>query len=132
MASSTVPAWLLWNEPNNRKQVIVTETGPAHAPLIVIGRIAGPSFLQLNFGNSWGTTMEATTLELKYCERCGALKLRRSNSTDNYCKRCARLLTRQLSSLRLAGRGARRACAAAVLQSGADEAPVSLVAEVLA
>lgn len=75
--------------------------------------------------------MEATSLELKYCERCGALKVRRTGSTDNYCERCARLLTRQLSAFRLFGRGARRACALAVLQLGAKEATVLPAAEVL-
>lgn len=74
--------------------------------------------------------MEATSLELKYCERCGALQVRRSHSTDNYCTRCARLLTRQLSAFHLLGRGARRACAA-VLQSDAEQAPASAPAEVL-
>lgn len=75
--------------------------------------------------------MEATRLELKYCERCGALKVRPCNSTDNYCERCARLLTRQLSAFRLFGRGARRACAAAVLHSDAEKTSVSCAVEVL-
>jgi hypothetical protein len=43
--------------------------------------------------------MEGTTLELKYCERCGGLGVRRPGSADNYCERCARLLTRQISGL---------------------------------
>jgi hypothetical protein len=75
--------------------------------------------------------MEATRLELKYCERCGALKVRRVASTDNYCERCSRLLTRQLSAFRLLGRGARRACAAAVLQPGAEKVTVLPAAQVL-
>jgi hypothetical protein len=36
--------------------------------------------------------MEATTFELKYCERCGTLGLRRSESTENYCEPCGRML----------------------------------------
>ena len=75
--------------------------------------------------------MEATSLELKYCERCGALKVRRVDSTDNYCKRCARLLTTQLSALHLAGRRGRRACAAAVLPPRPEKSPASAAAEVL-
>jgi len=43
--------------------------------------------------------MEGTTLELKYCERCGALGLRRPQSTENYCESCARLLTKHAISL---------------------------------
>jgi hypothetical protein len=75
--------------------------------------------------------MEGTALELKYCERCGALKVRRVDSTGNYCERCARLLTTQLSALHLAGRGARRACAAAVLPSCPKKSPAAPAAEVL-
>ena len=51
--------------------------------------------------------MEGTTLELKYCECCGALGLRRPHSSESYCERCARLLTRQIFSL-CTGRGRRR------------------------
>ncbi len=51
--------------------------------------------------------MEATSLELKYCERCGALGLRRPQSSANYCGSCAQVLTRDVFSLHL-GRGRRR------------------------
>ncbi len=43
--------------------------------------------------------MEWVTLELKYCERCGALGLRRSQSSETYCGLCARLLTLQVRQL---------------------------------
>ena len=43
--------------------------------------------------------MECVTLELKYCERCGALGLRRPQSSETYCESCARLLSRQVSQL---------------------------------
>jgi hypothetical protein len=32
------------------------------------------------------------TYELKYCERCGSLRLRRSQSAENYCEPCGRML----------------------------------------
>jgi hypothetical protein len=48
--------------------------------------------------------MEATTLELKYCERCGALGLRRPQSSATYCESCAQVLTRNVFSLHLGGR----------------------------
>jgi hypothetical protein len=51
--------------------------------------------------------MEGTTLELKYCERCGGLGLRRPGSTDNYCEACARVLTRQVRWMGRGRRGAR-------------------------
>jgi len=44
--------------------------------------------------------MEGTTLELKYCERCGSLGVRRPDSAENYCEACARLLTRPLAWMR--------------------------------
>ena len=36
--------------------------------------------------------MQLATYELKYCERCGSLKLRRTTSADAYCGPCGRLL----------------------------------------
>jgi ribosomal protein L37AE/L43A len=37
-------------------------------------------------------TTQETTYELKYCERCGSLGLRRSQSAANYCERCEQIL----------------------------------------
>jgi hypothetical protein len=36
--------------------------------------------------------MQATSCELKYCERCGSLRLRRADSADTYCQPCRRAL----------------------------------------
>lgn len=44
-----------------------------------------------------GIYMERTTFELKYCERCGALGLRRSQSSESYCEPCAQVLTNYLT-----------------------------------
>jgi hypothetical protein len=49
--------------------------------------------------------MEGTTFELKYCERCGALGLRRPHSPASYCEPCARILFLLPTSLH---RGRRR------------------------
>jgi len=38
--------------------------------------------------------MNTVQFELKYCERCGTLKLRRISSTTMYCMPCERLLER--------------------------------------
>ena len=38
--------------------------------------------------------METIRYELKYCERCGTLKLRPVASASTYCRRCERLLAR--------------------------------------
>jgi hypothetical protein len=38
--------------------------------------------------------MNNVKYELKYCERCGTLKLRPISSTTNYCLLCERLLSR--------------------------------------
>jgi hypothetical protein len=38
--------------------------------------------------------MERVIYELKYCERCGALGTRRSESSETYCECCAQILTR--------------------------------------
>ena len=37
--------------------------------------------------------MQHITYELKYCERCGSLGLRRSQSGETYCKPCAQMLS---------------------------------------
>jgi hypothetical protein len=44
--------------------------------------------------------MEDTVLELKYCERCGGLGLRRPHSSESYCQVCARLLAPPVLALR--------------------------------
>ena len=38
--------------------------------------------------------MESIRYELKYCERCGTLKLRQISSVSTYCRRCEGLLAR--------------------------------------
>lgn len=38
--------------------------------------------------------MENIKYELKYCERCGTLKLRPVSSANNYCLLCERMLAR--------------------------------------
>lgn len=38
--------------------------------------------------------MEIIKYELKYCERCGTLRLRRVASESTYCRRCEGLLAR--------------------------------------
>jgi ribosomal protein L37AE/L43A len=39
-----------------------------------------------------GAQMEDATYELKYCERCGSLGLRRSKSGESYCRPCGQVL----------------------------------------
>ena len=36
--------------------------------------------------------MQRCTYELKYCERCGSLRVRRAASADAYCEPCGRML----------------------------------------
>ena len=36
--------------------------------------------------------MQPTTYELKYCERCGSLRLRRAASVETYCGPCGQML----------------------------------------
>ena len=36
--------------------------------------------------------MQLSTYELKYCERCGSLRLRRSASGETYCEPCEQML----------------------------------------
>ena len=38
--------------------------------------------------------MEIINYELKYCERCGTLKLRQVDAVSTYCRRCEGLLAR--------------------------------------
>ena len=38
--------------------------------------------------------MKTVKYELKYCERCGTLKLRPVSSVNNYCLLCERMLAR--------------------------------------
>jgi hypothetical protein len=37
--------------------------------------------------------MEQGIYELKYCERCGSLGTRHTESSETYCEACARVLT---------------------------------------
>ncbi len=48
--------------------------------------------------------MERTIYELKYCERCGALGLRRSQSLESYCEACADVLLNYSMPSRAAGK----------------------------
>ena len=36
--------------------------------------------------------MQLATYELKYCERCGSLRVRRATSAETYCEPCGRIL----------------------------------------
>ena len=36
--------------------------------------------------------MQLATYELKYCERCGSLRLRRNSSAETYCEPCGQML----------------------------------------
>jgi len=36
--------------------------------------------------------MQETAYELKYCERCGSLGLRRCQSSETYCEPCGQIL----------------------------------------
>lgn len=36
--------------------------------------------------------MQPITYELKYCERCGSLRLRRADSAETYCQPCEQVL----------------------------------------
>ena len=38
--------------------------------------------------------MSTTTYQLKYCERCGSLRLRAADSAETYCRPCEQLLFR--------------------------------------
>jgi hypothetical protein len=40
--------------------------------------------------------MDTTKFELKYCELCGALGLRRTKTSENYCRSCEALLTQRV------------------------------------
>jgi len=41
--------------------------------------------------------MQAISYELKYCERCGSLRLRRADSAQDYCPSCEQALLQALS-----------------------------------
>ena len=41
--------------------------------------------------------MQTISYELKYCERCGSLRLRRADSTEDHCPSCERALLQSLS-----------------------------------
>jgi hypothetical protein len=47
--------------------------------------------------------MTVMKLQLKYCERCGSLRLRRADSGATYCQPCTELLDRFLFPLASAG-----------------------------
>ncbi len=47
---------------------------------------------------------EVIQLELKYCERCGGLKLRVRNSPAHYCLPCQRLIDEMAPDRHLRGR----------------------------
>ncbi len=64
------------------------------------------------------------TYELKYCERCGSLRLRRSKSTENYCEPCERMLLNYSLPVLL-----RRQAA---VRKPDDDAPVPLTLDVKA
>ena len=51
--------------------------------------------------------MTVIKLELKYCERCGSLRLRQANTTSTYCRPCTQLLDRFVV-VSLAGTRSRR------------------------
>ena len=42
--------------------------------------------------------MQDVTYELKYCERCGSLGLRRSQSGETYCRPCCQILNNYTTS----------------------------------
>ena len=57
--------------------------------LMVTGNIAGLVLLPCKKG----AEVEGNTFELKYCERCGALGVRHSESSESYCEPCGRVLS---------------------------------------
>ena len=61
------------------------------SPDVEGGPSQGFRFLILN---AKGRDMESINYELKYCERCGTLKLRQVASDVTYCRRCESLLGR--------------------------------------
>ena len=64
--------------------------------------------------------MQQTTYELKYCERCGSLLLRRQKSSETYCGPCQQALSNILfpgnSGPARWGDGPRRRCQKILLQ----------------
>ncbi len=73
-------------------------------------------------------------LELKYCERCGALWLRRAESQESYCRLCfaqmkdSPRMQKRKKNCRVAHRNTSRSCD---LQGVAEEcaAPVEMMEE---
>jgi len=51
--------------------------------------------------------LQITRVELKYCEACGALRLRHHGSKTPYCARCAKVMAELASSTRTAMEGKR-------------------------
>ncbi len=45
--------------------------------------------------------MQFISYELKYCERCGSLRLRCADSAENYCPQCAQALARAVTLVAL-------------------------------
>jgi hypothetical protein len=41
--------------------------------------------------------MQTISYQLKYCERCGSLRLRRADSAEDYCPSCERAVWQSLS-----------------------------------
>ena len=96
------------------------------SPEIVNGKTSQGSQLFAEL-NRLGVMMNATSLELKYCERCGALGVRRPDSNHNYCRHCAGVLTMQVSIVHLARRAARFACTALETASENDTAAAEVL-----
>jgi hypothetical protein len=71
--------------------------------------------------------MNNVKYELKYCERCGTLKLRPVSSTTTYCTLCERLLARFRFGKRIAAEIAAGLSTPADLNTFAD-VPLSVVA----
>ena len=71
--------------------------------------------------------MPTTTYQLKYCERCGSLRLRAADSAETYCPPCEHLLfnwTLPERTVRLLLRTPRATPAARELaQNGQSERP---------
>jgi hypothetical protein len=49
--------------------------------------------------------MDTTKFELKYCELCGALGLRHTETSENYCRSCEELLTQRVVARHSSRRG---------------------------
>jgi ribosomal protein L37AE/L43A len=53
--------------------------------------------------------LQLIRVELKYCEACGALRLRRQGSTTPYCARCAKVMAELAHTMRTTAAEAKRA-----------------------